>query len=358
MNEAVGVREAVHTGQLTLEECHQLPKVLLHDHLDGGLRPQTVFELAQDIGHALPANDVNALADWFDQGRHVGDLSSYLEAFDHTVALLQTPHALQRVARECAEDLDADGVIYAEVRYAPELSTKHGMDVSEVIEAIARGFADGPRTIVVRQLVCAMRHQVRSDEVFAAAAASRDLGVVGIDLAGPERGFAAQDHAAAITSAREAGLNVTLHAGEDDGVASISDALAQGAQRLGHGVRIADEVRADAFGPVATQVKNNQVALELCPTSNVHTSVVDSVANHPIERLRQAGFSVTVNTDNRLMSAVTASSELEVVSATHGWTRIEAQQVAENAASAAFVDEALRDQLLKQIDRGYRAAEP
>jgi adenosine deaminase len=336
------------------------PKVLLHDHLDGGLRPATVLELAADVGHRPPVTDVDGLAAWFHQGGRGVDLPRYLEAFAQTVAVLQTREALERVARECAEDLDADGVVYAEVRYAPELSTAGGLAVGDVLEAIAAGFAAGPATIDVRLLVCAMRQADRSDEVFEVAAGSPHLGVVGIDLAGPERGFPAARHASAIAGAREAGLHVTLHAGEADGPTSVADALDQGAERLGHGVRVVEDLGADGTpGPVARRVLDGGVCLEVCPTSNVHTGVSADVASHPFDRLRRAGFRVTVSTDNRLMSGVTATSELVAVTEAFGYGLADLEQLTLAAAAAAFLDDpAERRALEERIVRGYAALRP
>jgi adenosine deaminase len=330
------------------------PLVLLHDHLDGGLRPRTVLELADDIGHALPAGDEDALAAWFFQGGRGADLPRYLEAFEHTVALLQTAPAIERVARECAEDLAADGVVYAEVRYAPELSTAGGLSVREVLEAIAAGFAAGPDDIEVRTLVCAMRQGTRSAEVFGVAAASQDLGVVGVDLAGPEAGFPASAHGAAIRAARDGGLHVTLHAGEAAGLDSIVDALDQGAERLGHGVRLVDDLAPDGSpGPVAQRVIDAGVALEVCPTSNVHTGVSEDVAGSPLDRLRRAGVRVTVSTDNRLMSDVSASGELTALTRAFGYGRDALRQLTETAAEAAFLDASARERLAAAVTAGW-----
>jgi adenosine deaminase len=335
------------------------PKVLLHDHLDGGLRPATVVELAEEAGHELPATNVDDLAAWFHQGDRGADLSRYLEAFGHTVAVMQTREAIERVARECAEDLDADGVVYAEVRFAPELATAGGLQLGEVLEAVAAGFAAGPATITLRQLVCAMRHEDRSEEVFEAAAAARHLGVVGIDLAGPEAGFPASRHAGAIEKAREAGLHVTLHAGEADGLSSIADALEQGAERLGHGVRILDDIAADGTpGPVAGRVLAGGIPLELCPTSNIHTGVVASIAEHPFDRLRRAGFAVTLNTDNRLMSGVSASSEAAAVIEAFAYDLGDLEVLALTAVEHAFADDADIEVLRERITRGYAAVHP
>lgn len=341
------------------DTLRRAPKVLLHDHLDGGLRPATVLELAQAAGHELPSTDVDELAAWFFQGGRGADLPRYLEAFGHTVAAMQTREAIERVARECAEDLDADGVIYAEVRFAPELSTAGGLEVGEVLEAIAAGFAAGPPTITLRTLVCAMRQEDRAEEVFAAAAAARHLGVVGIDLAGPEAGFPAARHARAIEQAREAGLHVTLHAGEAAGPPSIADALDHGAQRLGHGVRIIEDVDPDgAPGPVASRVLAAGIPLELCPTSNVHTGVVAAVSDHPIDRLRELGFAVTLNTDNRLMSGIDLSGEIGTVAEAFGYGLDDLERFAMTAVAGAFVGQEEAEALRERVSRGYAALRP
>jgi adenosine deaminase len=332
------------------------PKVLLHDHLDGGLRPATVLDLADAAGHALPTSDVDELAAWFFQGGRGADLPRYLETFDHTVACMQTSAAIERVARECAEDLAADGVVYAEVRYAPELSTAGGLSVREVLEAVAAGFAAAPEGIELRTLVCALRHQDRASEVFPVAAASDDLGVVGIDLAGPEAGFPASRHAAAIAAARDAGLRVTLHAGEAAGLASIVDALDQGAERLGHGVRLVEDLGPDGEpGPVARRVIDEGITLEVCPTSNVHTGVTPDVASSAFDRLRRAGVRVSLSTDNRLMSGVTASSELAAIATAFGYGSDDLESITLTGVDAAFVDAAVRGRLSALVREGYAA---
>lgn len=347
---------------LTPELLRRAPKVLLHDHLDGGLRPATVLDLARSVGHQLPATDPVDLARWFFQGGRGADLERYLEAFGHTVALLQTEAALGRVARECVEDLDADGVVYAEIRYAPELSTAEGLPLDAVFDAVAEGLAAGPRTVEVQLLTCIMRQDARGDEVVTAALRARDRGVpvAGVDLAGPEVGFPAARHADALRRARDGGLHLTLHAGEAVGPTSIADALDQGAERLGHGVRIVEDLAADgAPGPVAQRVLAGGVALELCPTSNLHTGVVADLADHPVEQLRRAGFRVTVSTDNRLMSGVTLSEELAAIATSHGWQLEDVRAVTDTAAEVVFLDDpAAREALRGQIERGFAALRP
>ncbi|MEX2549549.1 MAG: adenosine deaminase [Nitriliruptoraceae bacterium] len=338
------------------------PKVLLHDHLDGGLRPATVIELAARAGHRLPTDDPTELAAWFHQGGRDADLERYLEAFAHTVAVLQTEEAIARVARECAEDLDADGVVYAEVRYAPELSTTGGLTLDAIFDALGAGFAAAPATIQMRLLACVMRQEDRGEEVVAAAlrARERHVPVVGIDLAGPESGFPASRHAEAIAAARAGGLHVTLHAGEAAGVDSVADAVAQGAERLGHGVRVVDDLAPDGSpGPVARQVLAREIALEVCPTSNVHTGVVGALAEHPVQRLRDAGLRVTISTDNRLMSGVSTAQELWATASAFGWDLEDVRAVTDAAARAAFLDdEVARADLLAVIERGFAALQP
>jgi adenosine deaminase len=347
--------------ELTEDLVRRVPKVLLHDHLDGGLRPATVRELAAEVDHGRPATGDADLAAWFLQGGRGVDLPRYLEAFAHTVAVLQSPAALTRVARECGEDLDADGVVYAEVRFAPELSTTGGLTLADVLDAWAAGFAAAPATIELRMLVCAMRHDDRSDEVVEAAIAARDRGlpVVGVDLAGPELGFPAAGHAAALARARAAGLHVTLHAGEADGPASITDALDHGAERLGHGVRIVEDLDGDGVpGPVARRVLASGTALEVCPTSNLHTGVAGTYAEHPVQRLRDAGFAVTLSTDNRLMSGVTLTDELLGGVRAFGWDLDDLRELTEAALAVAFCDDATRDELASVVARGHAAVRP
>jgi adenosine deaminase len=353
-------------AELTAENLVRAPKVLLHDHLDGGLRPQTVLELADEVGYReLPAGEPVALGRWFREAADSGSLPRYLETFAHTVAVLQRPEALQRVAREAALDLAADGVVYAEVRMAPELVTAGGMTLDDAVEAMLDGYAQGSREaaaagspIVVGTLLCAMRQADRWVEVAEQVVRHRDAGVVGFDLAGPEDGFPPDRIPEAIAVLDRAGAHRTIHAGEAAGTASIAAALdGARAERLGHGVRIADEVPVDGpLGPVAQRVLDAQVPLEVAPSSNVQTGAYPSLAEHPVDRLYRAGFAVTMNTDNRLMSGVSASSELTAVAGTFGWGWDDVQTVAERALGAGFGDPAVRERLLLDVLRpGYAA---
>jgi adenosine deaminase len=354
------------SSPLDAETIARAPKVLLHDHLDGGLRPQTVLELADEAGYReLPAEDAESLATWFRQAADSGSLVRYLETFAHTVGVMQRPEAIHRVARECALDLAADGVVYAEVRFAPELSTAQGLAIEDVVEAMVDGFEVGAREaaragtpIRVGALLCAMRQADHWDEVAGLVVRYRDTGVVGFDLAGPEIGFRPDRIPSAIGMLDGARAHRTIHAGEADGIESIRAALdGAHAQRLGHGVRIADEVAPDGtLGPLAQRVLDEQITLEIAPSSNVQTGAYPSLAEHPIDRLHRLGFAVTVNTDNRLMSGVSASSELTDVATTFGWSWDDLRTVTERALAGAFIGDAERHRLLTEVVRpGYAA---
>jgi adenosine deaminase len=343
---------------LTLETIRQAPKALLHDHLDGGLRPATVVDLAREFGYkGLPTTDVDDLAAWFRRGADRKSLELYLETFAHTVGVLQDRDAIIRVAAECAEDLAADGVVYAEVRYAPELSTEKGLTLDEVVEANLEGFrigsmraAEAGHPIVMRALVTAMRQAARSVEVAECAVRWRDAGVVGFDIAGPEAGYRPTRHLEAFEVVRHENFHITIHAGEGFGLPSIWEALQFcGAERLGHGVRIVDDITvlddgSVALGRLAAFVRDRRVPLEMCPTSNVHSGAAASVAEHPIELLRRLRFRVTVNTDNRLMSNVSMSSEMQALDEAFGIGLGEMEWLTINAMKSAFApfDERLR----------------
>jgi adenosine deaminase len=329
----------------TLETLRRAPKVLLHDHLDGGLRPETVVELAADEGYTgLPTHDAGELAGWFTRSEARSSLDLYLGRFEHTVAVMQTEGALRRVAFECAEDLANDGVVYAEVRFAPELHLDAGLSLDEVVTAVVTGIAEGSRgrNITIGVLVTAMRHAARSTEIAELALRHRDNGVVGFDIAGSEAGFPPSRHLDAFRLIAQGNFHITIHAGEAFGLPSIWEAVQFcGAERLGHGVRIVDDisVRADGeceLGRLASFIRDRRVALELCPTSNVDTGAVPSIAEHPIDLLKRLRFRVTVNTDNRLMSDISLSREFAGLVDTfgYGWDDVEWMTI--NAMKSAF----------------------
>lgn len=349
------------TAAPTLQTIRLAPKALLHDHLDGGLRPATVLDIAGQVGYDdLPATDVDALASWFRTQSHSGSLERYLEPFSHTVAVMQTPEALYRVAFECAQDLAADSVVYAEVRFAPELHISCGLSFDDVVDTVLTGFAAGEKAcaadgqpITVRCLVTAMRHAAMSREIAELAIRFRDKGVVGFDIAGAEAGHPPTRHLDAFEYMRDHNARFTIHAGEAFGLPSIHEAIAFcGADRLGHGVRIVDDIDVDAdggfqLGRLAATLRDKRIPLELCPSSNVQTGAVASIAEHPFDLLARARFRVTVNTDNRLMSDTSMSLEMHrlVEAFGYGWSDLARFTV--NAMKSAFIP---FDQRLAIID--------
>jgi adenosine deaminase len=331
------------------DQIRRAPKVLLHDHLDGGLRPETIVELAAAVGYeGLPTTDPAQLGEWFREAADSGSLVRYLETFAHTCAVMQTREALIRVAADCAEDLAADGVVYAEVRYAPEQHLELGLTLDQVVEAVNEGFrlgeanarAKGQR-IRVGTLITAMRHAARSQEIAELANRYRDLGVVGFDIAGAEAGHPPTRHLDAFDYLKRE--NFTIHAGEAFGLPSIWEALqCCGADRLGHGVRIIDDIAVSDDGSVklgrlASYVRDKRVPLEMCPTSNLQTGAADSYAAHPIGLLRRLHFRVTVNTDNRLMSGTSMSQEFGHLVDAFGYTLEDMQWFTVNAMKSAFL---------------------
>jgi adenosine deaminase len=330
----------------TLEQIREVPKVLLHDHLDGGLRPATIVELADETGYqGLPTRDVGELGAWMTRGADRKDLVLYLETFAHTVGVMQTRGSLVRVARECAEDLAEDGIVYAEVRFAPEQHLERGLELDDVVEAVQEGFRDGSRGSGIRigTLLTAMRTAARSLEIAELAVRWRDKGVVGFDIAGAEAGYPPTRHLDAFDHVRRENFHLTIHAGEAFGLPSIWEALQLcGAERLGHGVRIVDDIDVDGdgrarLGRIADLVRDRRVPLELCPTSNVHSGAAASIEEHPIGLLMDLKFRVTVNTDNRLMSATSLSEELSHLVGAFGigWERL--RRLTINAMKSAFL---------------------
>jgi adenosine deaminase len=323
------------------------PKVLLHDHLDGGLRPRTVIELAAETGYRdLPTTDPDELKAWFFQGKPDSSLELYLEAFAHTVGVMQTREALERVAAECAEDLSADGVVYAEVRFAPELHQQQGLGLDEIVEAVLAGFRRGAegREITMGLLLSAIRQAAsRSVEIAELAIRHRDHGVLAFDMAGPEAGYPPTRYLDAFQLIKHENFHSTLHAGEAFGLPSIWEALQWcGAERLGHGVRIVDDITVHpdghvSLGRLAAYVRDTRVPIEMCPTSNVHTGAVRSLADHPIDLLRRLRFRVTVNTDNRLMSDISLTDEFAGLGRTFGIGLDEMEWLTLNGIKSAFL---------------------
>ena len=358
------------TERPTAEQVRRAPKVLLHDHLDGGLRPETVLELAASEGYdALPANDVDTLAEWFETASSSGSLVQYLETFAHTVGVMQSLPAIRRVAAECVEDLAADGVVYAEVRFAPELHVEKGLSLSQVVEAVLQGFADGTgrameagQTIRMGALLTAMRHAARSREIAELAIRYRDAGVVGFDIAGAEAGFPPTRHLDAFEFMRRENAHFTIHAGEAFGLPSIWEALQWcGADRLGHGVRIVDDITVAVdgtarLGRLAAYVRDKRIPLEMCPSSNLQTGAVHSIEEHPIRLLRALGFRVTVNTDNRLMSNTCLSREMNLLVEAFGYDWPDLRWLTVNAMKSAFVPFDERLAMIEEVIKPAYAA--
>ena len=339
----------------------RLPKAMLHDHLDGGLRPETIIEIAAEIGHALPTTDPVELAEWFRASCDSGSLVLYLETFAHTVAVMQRRQDIVRVSRECAVDLARDGVVYAEVRMAPELLTEKGLSLPEIIEAILEGFREGEKeakaegnSIRVFSLLCGMRQNNRSQEVAELAVRYRDKGVVGFDIAGPEDGFPPSDQLDTFEYLRKENAHFTIHAGEAYGLPSIWEAIQIcGAERLGHGVRIADDIdfnhNPPRLGRLASYVRDRTIPLEMCPSSNIQTGVASSFADHPIAKLAKLRFRVTINTDNRLMSATSMTHEMNELVRQCDWTFLDLQRATINALKSAFIPFEERLEIIEEI---------
>jgi adenosine deaminase len=355
---------------LSAETIRSAPKVLLHDHLDGGLRAATVVDLAAATGYsALPTTDPEELGRWFLGAAHSGSLERYLDTFAHTVGVMQTEEALIRVAEECVEDLSNDGVVYAEVKFAPELHVERGLTHEQAIDAVLEGFRRGTaaaeaagRHIRVGMLVTAMRHAAQSMEIAELAVKYRDSGAVGFDIAGAEAGHPPTRHLDAFEYLHRENAHFTIHAGEGFGLPSIWEAIQWcGADRLGHGVRIIDDVTVHddgrvELGRLAAYVRDTRIPLEMCPTSNVQTGAAKSIAEHPIGLLRKLYFRVTVNTDNRLMSGCTMTSEMAALVEAFGYGWSDLQWLTLNAMKSAFIPFDERLVLINEVIKPAYAA--
>jgi adenosine deaminase len=324
----------------------RLPKVLLHEHLDGVLRPQSVIELAKQGGYKnLPTNDPHDLAEWFHQGANQGSLAKYLEGFAHTIAVMQTEEALERVAYEQAEDLHNDGVVYFETRFAPLFHTKKGLTHQQVVSAVLKGLERGHRDFGIASglIICAMRNMDVSLEMAELAVDFRARGVVGFDLAGEEGGYPPKKHVDAFHYIQRENFNITIHAGEGYGKESIWQAIQYcGAHRIGHGTRLIEDIavvdgKAVKLGDLAQYVLDKRIPLEICLLSNVHTGAAASLAEHPFKILYQEKFRVTLNTDNRLMSNTSMTQEFEAAADTFGLSLDDFEKITINAMKSAFL---------------------
>lgn len=353
----------------TSDQIKRVPKALLHDHLDGGLRPETIIEIAQQIGYKkLPTADPKKLADWFEESCNSHSLVRYLETFSHTIAVMQSKEAIIRVSRECAIDLARDGVVYAEVRGAPELFTEQGLTLDQVVEATLEGYKQGMaeaasegNKIRVESLLCGMRQNNRSQEAAAAVVKYREKGVVGFDIAGPEDGFPPTNQLETFEYLRKENAHFTIHAGEAYGLPSIWEAIQIcGAERLGHGVRIIDDIDFTGdkpkLGPLASYVRDRRIPLELCPTSNLQTGAAKTYSDHPIGMLAKLRFRVTLNTDNRLMSRTSMSNEMTQCVKSFGWKFADLQRVTVNALKSSFIPFEERLEIIEKVVKPAYAA--
>lgn len=344
------------------EALRAFPKVSLHDHLDGALRPQTIIELGDELGHALPAGNADDLARWFAASAESGSLERYLKTFDHTIAVMQTAANLRRVAAEYVADLAADGVIYGETRWAPEQHLSAGLTAPQAIEAVRDGLAAGiaacrsrGQEIEVRQLVTAMRQGEPTRDIAKLALRYRRDGVVGFDIAGPEKGYPPSRFLESFQLLRRNNAYYTIHAGEADGCHSIWEAVQVcGANRIGHGVAVIEDIQQDergkeVLGDFAAYVLNQQIPLEMCPTSNVQTGAVASISEHPVQRLDRLGFRVTVNPDNRLMSATTLTKEFALLTEAFDYSMVDVRRLEINAAKSIFAPYAVQKALVERI---------
>jgi adenosine deaminase len=348
---------------LNRDVLRNLPKVLLHEHLDGVLRPQTVIDLAKEAGYsALPTEDPQALAEWFYRGANQGSLAKYLEGFSHTIAVMQSEEALERVAYEQAEDLSQDGVIYFETRFAPVFHTQRGLTHQQIVSAILKGLERGRKEFGVSAglIICAMRNRHESLEMAELAVDFRARGVVGFDLAGEEGGYPPKKHVDAFHYIQRENFNITVHAGEGYGKESIWQAIQYcGAHRIGHGTRLIDDIavvdgKAVKLGDLAQYVLDKRIPLEICLLSNVHTGATLSLAEHPFKILYQERFRVTLNTDNRLMSSTTMTREFEAARDAFGLSLDDFEKITINAMKSAFLPYHQRiDFIYSTIKPGY-----
>jgi adenosine deaminase len=348
-------KSSVKLDEATLQA---LPKVLLHEHLDGVLRPRTIIELAKETKYSkLPTEDPQGLADWFYRNSSQGDLAKYLEGFTHTIAVMQTEEAVERVAYEQVEDLRSDGVVYFETRFAPVFHTKKGLTHQHVVSAVLKGLERGQKEFGVpgRLIICAMRHMNVSLEMAELAVDFQDRGVVGFDLAGEEGGYPPKKHIEAFHYIQRQNFNITVHAGEGYGKDSIWQAIQYcGAHRIGHGTRLIDDIaladgKAVRLGDLAQYVLDKRIPLEICLMSNLHTGATPSLAEHPFKIFFQEQFRVTLNTDNRLMSNTTLTKEFLAAAETFGLTLQDFEKITINAMKSAFIPYHERCQIIFNV---------
>ncbi len=349
--------------KLSIKLMKQLPKVLLHDHLDGGLRPQTIIELARDQKYKkLPTEDAGQLAEWFFRGANKGSLPEYLEGFEHTCGVMQTPEALERTAFEMMEDMHRDGVVYVETRFAPVFHTERGLHWEEAVMAVLKGLELGRKKYNVEfgLIICAMRNMQLSLEMAELAVDFRDRDVVGFDLAGEEGGYPPKKHVDAFHYIQRENFNITVHAGEGFGKESIWQAIQWcGAHRIGHATRLIEDITVHEnkivkLGPLAQYILDKRLPLEMCLSSNVHTGAAPSLEQHPFGLYYNAGFRVTLNTDDRLMSDTTLSKEYQIAADVFKLNLEDLEKITINAMKSAFIPYERRLHFIYQvIKKGY-----
>jgi len=333
---------------VTREMIRRIPKVELHDHLDGGLRPETVVELSgNNPAVELPSTDPEALSEWFKRGANRKSLALYLEGFSVTVSLMQNAEALERIAYESALDLMADNVVYAEIRFAPTQHTEGGLNLEKVVEAVLKGLERGRKETGFQYglILCAMRHEDPSVslEVAELAVAFRDRGVVGFDLAGDEKGHPPKKHIEAFQFIRNRNFSITIHAGEAFGIESIWQAVQIcGAHRIGHATRLVEDMvvhgtRIEKMGSLAHFFRDKRVPMEACLSSNIHTGAASSLDRHPFPVYFRNNFRVFLGTDNRLMSGTKLSKEMELATEHFNLTLRDLEKLTVNAMKSAFV---------------------
>ncbi len=348
------VEPATVKTMVTDEMIRKAPKVELHDHLDGGVRPSTILDLAREKRMELPIDDPESLAAWFHRGADRKSLALYLEGFAHTIAVMQTPEALERIAGETVEDLAADNVVYAEIRFAPIQHLKEGMNLELVVEAVLRGLERGKAATGVEYglILCAMRDQdaAVSLEIAELAVAYRERGVVGFDIAGDEFGHPPKRHLDAFQYIRNRNFNITIHAGEAFGPESIWQAVQIcGAHRIGHGTRLIEDMvthgtRIEKLGSLSNYLRDRRIPFEMCLSSNTQTGAAESLDSHPFNIYYRNGFRVVLCTDNRLMSDTSLSHEFSLAVKHFNLTFRDIEKLTINAMKSAFIhyDERVR----------------
>ena len=331
----------------TEEILRSVPKVLLHDHLDGGLRTQTIIDLAKDLKYTkLPTSDPGELAEWFFRGANKGNLVEYLQGFEHTCAVMQTKEALERIAYEMMEDMKKDGVCYVETRFAPVFHTEKGLYYEDIINAVLEGLEKGKRDFGVGYglILCGMRNMKNTLEIAELAVYFRRQGVVGFDLAGEEGGYPPKKHIDAFQFIKRENFNITIHAGEAFGIESIWQAIQIcGAHRIGHATRLIEDMHFDkegniiALGDLAQYILDTRLPLEINLLSNVHTGAIDKLENHPFIKLYKEKYRVFLNTDDRLMSDTTLTKEYLTATDLFGLTLDDIEKLNINAMKSSFI---------------------